>query len=134
MKKNDKLIQAKSFGKVFTIVFFIFASYSYYKNLFPEFYIFILISLIFIFLYFTKPEYFFRPSVYWLQFGRLLGLIFSPIFISFLFFFVFLPTSIFMKILSFNKKFDNYLNFRTQKCKSYWITEIKKQTDFKRQF
>ena len=48
MKKTEELIQAKSFGKLFTFVFIIIASYGYYKNLYTQFYIFLSISLIFL--------------------------------------------------------------------------------------
>jgi len=69
-------------------------------------------------------------NIWWMKFGELLGLIFSPIILALIFYLVILPTSILMKIF---KKDILELKFNTSK-KSYWISKKENIGPMKNQF
>tara|TARA_S200000501_G_scaffold263266_1_gene247122 strand:- start:938 stop:1339 length:402 start_codon:yes stop_codon:yes gene_type:complete len=68
----------------------------------------------------------------WIKFGTLIGKVFSPIILGFLYFGIFTPVSVFFKALGRDE-----LNLKKSEVQSYWIkrdsTQIKADS-FKNQF
>ena len=129
MKNNNKPTE-KNFGITFGTIFFIIASYFFYKDI--QFNLIVLIffflSVLFLLFSFIAPRVFFIPNIIWFYFGLGLQKLFTPLIIFLLFFFGIGITSIFYRI--FHKKKIN------KKVKSRWIkvSSNDKKIDFANQF
>jgi len=109
----------KSFGVVFSIIFMIIALYPLFINSSINL-IFFILSIIFIILSFTFPNIFKYPNLIWFKFGKLLGLIISPIILSIVYLSVIMPIGIIFKIIKkdpLEKLFDS-------NQKTYWKEKI----------
>ena len=89
---------------------------------------FVVFSLVFLIITIIRPNLFTFLNSLWIQFGILLGKIISPIVMGFVFFFVVMPTGIFIRIL---KKDVMGLKRGTS---SYWINREDKVQSMKKQF
>ena len=123
----------KSFGIVFFVFFAIVALYFLYISKFLLSIIFLSISLFFLVIAFLYPSILTPLKKLWLRFGLILHLITNPIIMALIFYVVFLPIGLILKILKkdpLNRKFDPEVN-------SYWINRDKDQdnkTSLKNQF
>ena len=125
-----KMSSNRNFGLVFFIVFLLIAFWPFQANL-DQIKIWPLcLSLIFLVLGLLNSKLLTPLNKIWTRFGVILGIIVSPIIMSFIFFLVLTPIGLFIKILGrdlLNKKYD-------KKAKSYWIKRNVPIGTMKRQF
>ena len=121
----------RKFGLFFSIVFSLFASYLFYVESIFWFYIFSLLTLVFIIITLIKNDLFGPLNKLWFKFGLLLGKIVNPIVMALIFFGIFTPIAIFIKIIGRDELRLKYKNQST-----YWIKrKTSNQSEFfKRQF
>jgi hypothetical protein len=90
----------------------------------------LIVGFIFISLALTKPKLLSMPNLYWSKLGLLLGKIISPFVLFLLFFLVFLPIGLLLKV--FRK---DILNLKINKeQQSYWIKSETSSTNMVDQF
>ena len=130
-KENIKVNRGsnKSFGIVFGCVFLIVFAYLYvYHNSINL--LILVISLIFFFIALTI-QYVLSPlNKLWFRFGLLLGKIISPLILSIIYFFVFMPANIITSLLRkdlLKKKYNSKLD-------SYWIKRENDESSMKKRF
>ena len=119
----------RNFGVVFSIFFLLIGVFSYYKSKDYSVYFF-LISFIFVFFTIFFPKYLKSLNILWFRFGILLNSIVSPIIMLLIFFCVFLPIGLIMKVIKkdlINIKADIMLN-------SYWHNRKKQVNNMNKQF
>ena len=128
---NIKLPSNKKFGYFFSAIFFIATGYFLYKEYQTIGYIFAIISVLFITTTLIKADLLRPLNKLWMHFGLLLGKIISPIILGIIFFGLFTPYGIVMRLLGRDE-----LCLKTQKKKSHWILRSKSTTqiNFKQQF
>ena len=119
----------KSFGIVFSIVFFIVGLYPLFNS--QDFHIWaLLIAVIFIILSYWAPKVLTFPNKLWFKFGMLIGHLVTPILMALIYFIAVLPTGLIMRILG-----KDLINTRLdKKTKSYWIIRDEKMGPMKNQF
>ncbi len=126
-----KLPSNLKFGFFFTVIFLI-ASFLFYK-IGSEiwFYIFVTLCVVFFIITIIKADILLPLNKLWMKFGILLSIIVSPIIMGIIFFGIFTPVSIIMKLLGRDE-----LRLRFKKKKTHWIhREDNKQIDsFKNQY
>jgi hypothetical protein len=121
---NKKIL--RTFGFIWALIFFL-VSYSYNMNV-----IFLLISLVFFFSAVLYPNIYTKIYLFqmWIKFGNLMGKVNSKIIILILFFFIFTPIGIFLRLIKkdlLNKKLE-------EKKKSYFIARKIQAGSMKDQF
>ena len=128
---NIKLPSNKRFGYLFSVIFFIAAGYFLYTESQTIGYIFAIISVLFIATTLINADLLRPLNKLWMHFGLLLGKIISPVVLGIIFFGLFTPYGIVMRILGRDE-----LCLETQKNKSHWILRSKStpQINFKQQF
>lgn len=128
---NIKLPTNKKFGYFFSCVFLLASIYFFYLKSNNVGYIFSSLTIIFIITTFLKAELLLPLNKLWMRFGLLLGMIVSPIVLGVIFFGVFTPYGLVMRIMGRDE-----MNLKIFLKKSYWIIRSKNsiQTNFKNQF
>ena len=127
--KKIEVGSEKSFGIVFAL-FFLFIS------LFPlisgeAFRPWsLLLCIIFFFLAFFKPKYLGLPNRYWFKLGMLLSRIMLPIVMSMIYFLIFTPMGLLMKIL----RKDALRRNIDEMARTYWIKRESPLGSMKNQF
>lgn len=121
---NKKIL--RTFGFIWALIFFL-VSYSYNMNV-----IFLLISLVFFFSAVVYPNIYTKIYLFqmWIKFGNLMGKVNSKIIILILFFFIFTPIGIFLRLIKkdlLNKKLE-------EEKKSYFIARKIQAGSMKDQF
>lgn len=132
MKFSDaKLPSNKKFGYFFSFVFFIIALYLFYLKNQNIGYILTTFAILLISVTFIRASLLHPFNKLWMRIGILLGNLISPIILGIIFFGMFTPYSIVMKIIGRDE-----LRLKQNKNKSYWINRSQNliQTDFKKQF
>ena len=121
----------RKFGFFFTFVFVVVAAYFFYSTKVMWAYVFTLASLIFLVITLVKSHALLPLNMLWMRFGLLLGMIVSPIVLGIIFFVLFTPIAILMRL---SGRDELRLKF-TQKV-SHWISrnEPIKSDSFKHQF
>ena len=121
----------RKFGFFFTFVFVVVAAYFFYSTKVMWAYAFTLASLIFLVITLVKSDALLPLNKLWMRFGLLLGMIVSPIVLGIIFFVLFTPIAILMRL---SGRDELRLKF-TQKV-SHWISrnEPIKSDSFKHQF
>ena len=128
-KIKVKMGSERNFGFVFSIIFLILSLYPLYKGGSIRF-IFLIISIMFLFLSIFFPKILKIPNKLWFKFGQLLGYIVSPIVMLLIYIIVFFPIGIFFKL--FRK---DLLNIKIDiKKSSYWINKEDRSSTMKNQF
>ena len=126
--KTDKKPTNRNFGIVFFILFLIFATYPLLNG--QELRIWSLIlSLIFFILGITNSNLLNPLNNLWFKFGILLGKVFSPIIMFFIFFLIITPIGIFMRIIK-----KDLLGLKFNNESSYWIKRSEIKSKMKNQF
>ena len=132
LKPSDvKLPSNKQFGYFLSFVLFIVALYFYYLKNQNIGYVLTITTVCLIIITFIRASLLQPLNKLWMLFGIFLGNIISPIILGIIFFGIFTPYSIIMKIMGRDelrlKRIDN---------NSHWIIRRKssQQTDFKKQF
>ena len=126
-----KLPSNKKFGFFFSFIFAIAAAYFYYSANQIWLYVFIAIASIFVLITLTKSDILLPLNKLWMRFGLLLGIIVSPIVLGIIFFGLFTPIAILMRL---SRRDELRLKFLRKS--SHWISrgEPIKSESFKRQF
>tara|TARA_B110000444_G_scaffold261135_1_gene311308 strand:+ start:3128 stop:3526 length:399 start_codon:yes stop_codon:yes gene_type:complete len=119
MKYSEiKLPSNKKFGYFFTLLFIILAGYFFVNKSLNYAFILGAISVLFFFITSIKAELLLPLSKLWMQFGLLIGRVVSPIVLGIVFFVLFTPTAILMRLC---KRDELRLKFKKQT--SHWIVQ-----------
>ncbi len=122
----------RKFGIFFSVVFIIVAAifYFYFLDHSVAFVLLIFALVTFIITY-LNPNILLPLNKLWMRFGLLLGMIISPIIMGVIFFGLFTPYSIVIRIMGRDE-----LHLKRDSKKSHWIDRCQNspQTDFKKQF
>jgi len=123
-----KINSNKSFGIVFSIVFFLIALYplTYYGEIRVWSGI---VSLIFLVIALFNSKILAPLNKLWFKFGIFLGRIISPIIMGIIFFLIVTPIGLVMRLLR-----KDILNLKYNKSKSYWIEKDGPKSKMKNQF
>ena len=124
MKRSSE----KSFGILFSIIFFIIAIWPLLESNTIRFWA-LLLSIIFLVLALTKPEFLKPLNIGWIKFGELLGKIIAPIVMGLIFFLILTPISFIVRIFG-----KDLLKLKFSKDNSYWIKREKNITTMDKQF
>jgi hypothetical protein len=128
---NIKLPSNKKFGYFFTFIFGLSAVYFYSKELISWSYIMLLASAVFLFIAFAKADILLPLNKLWMSFGLILSMIVSPLFLGAIFFGIFTPIALVMRLSGRDE-----LRLKFYKKPSHWIVcrETIKSDSFKHQF
>ena len=121
----------RKFGFFFTAIFLICSFYSYYNSNTAWLFIFVTTSFIFFIVTILKAEVLLPLNKLWMSFGFLLGTIVSPIIMGLIFFGIFTPIAILMRLFGRDE-----LRLRFKKQSSHWVindNDLQSET-FKKQF
>ena len=126
-----KLPSNKKFGFFFTFVFTLAAAYFYKTTNISLVYTCGTASLIFLFLTIVKDDILLPLNKLWMRFGFLIGMIVSPIILGIIFFGLFTPIALIMKLSGRDE-----LKLKLKKKPNHWISrsELIKSESFKQQF
>ena len=126
---NDlKISSNRSFGIVFFLIFLLIAIYPLTYN--SEIRIWsLIISLSFLILGIMNSKILLPLNKIWFKFGILLGLVFSPVIMGFIFFLVVTPIGILMRVLR-----KDLLNLKFSNLETYWIEKKDQKSEMKNQF
>lgn len=105
----------KKFGYFFTFIFLIASIYSFYKEINIGSFILGTCSLVFFLVALFKAEILRPLNKLWMSFGLVLGMIVSPIVMGVIFFAIFTPIAILMRLFG---RDELVLQFKTKA--SYW--------------
>lgn len=121
----------RKFGSFFTFVFAVATAYSVYVASIGLAYTFSAAASIFLLITLTKSDALLPLNKLWMRFGFLLGMIVSPVVLGIIFFGLFTPVALLMRL---SGRDELRLKF-TQKA-SHWISrnEPIKSESFKNQF
>lgn len=114
-KKNIKLPSNRKFGLFFGFIFFILALYFFWKEDSIFIILFSIFSLTFILLAIFKDSLLFPFNKIWMRFGMFLGSIVRPIVLAVLFFGLFAPLGILMRVFGRDE-----LRLKSSKTQSFW--------------
>lgn len=132
MKFTDiKLPSNKKFGYFFSAIFFIATGYFLHVESQTIGYIFAIASVFFITTTIINADLLRPLNKLWMHFGLLIGKIISPIVLGIIFFGLFTPYGIVMRLLGRDE-----LRLQIQKNKTHWVQRSKNtpQVNFKQQF
>ena len=121
----------KKFGYFFSLIFLIISFYFFKINSISEFYIFSFFSMSFLVITFFKSDFLLPLNKLWMKLGFLLGKIIGPIVLGIIYFGIFTPIGIFMRLFGRDE-----LLLKLVLKPSHWIERenIKKSNSFKHQF
>ena len=120
----------KKFGYFFSLVFSLLAIYFYFNN--SSFYLLsIILGVIFLLITLIKPEILLPLNKLWMRFGFLLSLFVSPLIMAIIFFGIFTPIGLFMRIIGRDElklKFSkNISNWKKRESINLFAIDFKKQ-------
>lgn len=126
-----KLPSNRKFGFFFTFVFLVVAAYFYYSDNVTWAYSFIVGALLFLLVTLIKSDALLPLNKLWMRFGLLLSMIVSPIVLGVIFFGLFTPYALIMKIFGRDE-----LRLKIKKVETHWKSRSRTmpQTDFTQQF
>ena len=121
----------RKFGFFFTFVFVMVAAYFHYSANVSWAYVFIAMAMIFLLVTLIKSDALLPLNKLWMRFGLLLGMIVSPIVLGVIFFALFTPIAILMRVSGRDE-----LRLKFAQKASHWISreEPIKSESFKHQF
>ena len=106
----------KKFGIFFTLIFTSISFYFFFKNLIELGSISFVIAALFAIVTITKDKLLFPLNKLWMRFGILLSIIVSPIIMGIIFFGLFTPMSLIMRLFRRDE-----LRIRFNNKKTHWI-------------
>jgi|TARA_B110000444_G_C18771477_1_gene562773 hypothetical protein len=124
MKRSSE----KSFGILFSLVFFIVSIWPLLEGNTIRFWA-LSLSFIFLIIAFLKQELLKPLNNIWINFGETLGKIIAPIVMALIFFLVLTPLSFIIRIFG-----KDLLSLKFSNEKSYWIKREKKINSMDKQF
>mgnify|MGYP003330250331 FL=1 len=121
----------RKFGFFFTFVFAAVAAYFFYSANVSWAYVFVAAALAFLLITLIKSDAFLPLNKLWMRFGLLLGMIVSPIVLGIIFFGLFAPIAMLMRLSGRDE-----LRLKFSQKASHWITRSEpiKSESFKEQF
>ena len=121
----------RKFGFFFTFVFALSAAYFFYSENITWAYAFVAASLIFLLITLIKSDALLSLNKLWMRFGFLLGMIVSPIVLGVIFFGLFTPIAVLMRLSGRDE-----MRLKFSRKASHWITRSEpiKSESFKHQF
>lgn len=132
MKKLDPIVlpSNRRFGFFFSLIFLILSLYFLIKLKISYSLFFILLCIIFTFISIFKSNLLLPLNKLWMKFGLLLSLIISPMILGVIYFLIFTPIGIIMKLFGRDELF-----LKPKKKYTYW-QDIQNKTvsNFKNQF
>ena len=132
ISKDIKLPSNRKFGFFFTIVFLIISIYFYFQNSYSVLLFTLTLALVFLILTLIKSKILTHLNKLWMKFGYFLGKIISPFVLGAIFFGIFTPVSLLMKLFKRDE-----LRIKIQKRDTFWKKKdtLKKEgIVFKQQF
>ena len=124
MKKSSE----KSFGIIFSVLFFIVGIWQISN--FSEIQIWpFIISIIFLALAFFQPNLLKPLNHTWIKLGEILGKLIAPLVMALVFFVVLTPTSLLVRIFG-----KDLLRLKFSKKDTYWLKRSKNVTTMDKQF
>ena len=116
MKFSDiELPSNYKFGFFFTIIFILIGVYFLYEKSITIAYIFFILAAAFLIITIIKAEVLLPLNKLWMRFGLMIGAIVSPIVLGIIFFGLFTPISLLMKVLGRDE-----LRLKLFKRQSHW--------------
>ena len=106
----------KKFGYFFTLIFLIFGGYFYSYSFTVAAFILIVIATIFFLVTLIKADLLLALNKLWMRFGLLLGVIVGPIVLSLIYFGIFTPIALIMRLSGRDE-----LRLKFKKKTSHWI-------------
>jgi hypothetical protein len=128
---EDKLPSNRKFGLFFTLVFAVVAAYFFYSLNMALVCVFVTASSTILVITLVKSDSLMPLNKLWMRLGLLISMIVSPIVLGVIFFGLFTPIALFMRLIGRDK-----LRLKISKKSSHWISrseQIKSET-FKQQF
>lgn len=121
----------RKFGFFFSFVFAIVAAYFYYAENMVAVCLFVAAAFTFLIVTLIKSDALLPLNKLWMHFGLLLGMIVSPIVLGLIFFGMFTPIAMLMRLSGRDE-----LKLKFRKKASYWISRTEQITSetFKQQF
>ena len=121
----------RKFGLFFTFVFVVTAAYFYYSANVIWTCVFLLTALIFLLITVMRSELLLPLNKAWMRFGILIGMVVSPIVLGIIFFGLFTPIAILMRIYGRDE-----LRLKFTPKVSHWVSRSEpiKSESFKQQF
>lgn len=129
MKSNVLMPSNQKFGFFFTFIFSIIGLYFFYINLSLLLYVFISLSILFLLITVTYPNLLSPLNNLWMNLGLILGKIVNPLVLGLIYFFLFVPISLFIKVIGRDE-----LNLKIKNKNSFWIVKKSNNSNFKNQF
>ncbi|MDC1066768.1 SxtJ family membrane protein [Alphaproteobacteria bacterium] len=133
MKPVDiELPSNRKFGLFFTLVFLLMTLYIYfYSEVILLVYLLVSLSFSCFICALLKPDLLLPFNKLWMKFGLFLGMLISPIIMAFIFFIIFSPYGLMMRLLG-----RDQLRLKKNKDKSNWISRLTTTSkfNFKQQF
>ena len=133
MKSKDiKLPSDRKFGFFFTTVFLISSIYFYFENFYLIFKFSTALTLMFLILTLTKSKILNHLNKLWMKLGYLLSKVISPIVLGVIFFGIFTPVSLLMKLFKRDE-----LRIKLKKRDTFWKNKDNSKKEgivFKQQF
>jgi hypothetical protein len=126
-----KLPSNKKFGFFFTFVFLFAASYFFLSESIITAYIFFSLAVAFLLITFINADALIFLNKLWMRLGQLLGMIISPIILAIIFFALFTPYGLVMRLFGRDE-----LRLKLGKRESHWKPreQLMSQTNFTQQF
>ena len=116
MKHSEiELPSNKKFGFFFTFLFFIVASYFFLSDGTIIAYIFFFLAMTFLLITLVNSDALLSLNKLWMRLGQLLGMIINPIILGIIFFALFTPYSLVMRLFGRDE-----LRLKFVKRKSHW--------------
>ena len=121
----------RKFGFFFTFVFVVIAAYFYLSDNVTWAYVFSAAAITFLLVTLISSDALLPLNKLWMRFGILLGMIVSPIVLGIIFFVLFTPIAIFMRLIGRDE-----LRLKFSQRSSHWISRSEpiKSESFKQQF
>ncbi len=121
----------RKFGFFFAIVFVLFGIYFIFERLNTTAYVFLVFAAGFLVVSFAKADVLLPLNKMWMRLGLLLGKIISPIVLAIIFFGLFTPISLLMRLYGRDE-----LHLKPSNKASYWKQRVEDMSNdaFKRQF
>ena len=123
-----KISSERNFGIVFTVFFAVLCIFFWLNNN-TIYFIFLILSIITIFLTLLIPKSLRLPNILWNKLSILLGIIISPFIMAMIFFVTIVPTGLILRLLG-RGPFKNKKNNKS----SFWLEKDNKNFTMKNQF
>lgn len=128
--ENSYLPSNHKFGYFFAFIFLIVSTYFFFKEISIAFYTSSLLSLVFFLITIFNAKILRPLNKLWMKFGLFLGILVSPLVMGFIFFFIFTPIGISMRLFGRDElllKFDNKPSYWTKRNEDIYSNSFRSQ-------